>query len=83
MDGVKESLGDVPDIVVVVVVTTSTGRSFGVTPALPSNHGTPNSANQPIVADGTMSVRGNNSSVKLKYFKKGGALGYMAMMKVV
>ena len=43
----------------------------------------PNSINQPIVADGTMSVKGKISSTKLRYFRFGDTVSYMAMMRTV
>ena len=43
----------------------------------------PNSINQPMVADGTTSVKGIISSMKLTYFKLGDTVSYMAMMNTV
>ena len=50
---------------------------------LPKMSGPPNSAIHPIVADGTISVKGRISSIKLTYFKLGDVASYMAMIKTV
>jgi hypothetical protein len=72
-------------VVAVVVTMCKGGRSSLVADDgfLPKTQGKPCSANHPIVAEGTMSVKGNSSSVMLKYFKKEGPLGYIAMSNVV
>lgn len=48
-----------------------------------STHGTPNSVSHPMVADGTMSVKGRISSTKLTYLRFGATSSYMAMMNMV
>lgn len=60
-------------------VAESRSKSSLCIPSIPG----PNCINHPMVAEGTMSVKGRISSTKLRYFRLGLTSSYIAMMRAV